>query len=109
MLVVEHDRRATGRTRAQLQRTIGVVGIERLTIQTRHVVRVEVIVVEEAHMRAVLPRNALTNRAMAGVVVDRVVVGMGMNVVAPARMIVCHGIFPLFIRVDEIGVQAVRL
>jgi hypothetical protein len=69
----------------------------------------EVIVVEEAHMCAVLSRNTLTNRAMAGMVVDRAVVGMGMNVVAPARMIVCHGIFPLFISVDEIGVQAPRL
>ena len=88
LLVVEHDRCATRRARTKLQRTIGVLSVERLTIQSVEIVHRQISVVEEDYMSAVLPSHTFTDGAVTGVVVDRVVVRMGVNVAAPAGIFV---------------------
>jgi hypothetical protein len=59
-----------------------------LAIQAIHVVDGEIAVVEEHDMRAVLPGDTVADGAMAGMVIDRVVIGMGVAVVAPAGVFV---------------------
>ena len=73
---------------AQLQRTIGIVGVKWLAIQVVNVIYGQITVAEEDHMGAVLPRDGLANRTVAGVVIDRFVIGVGVNVVAPAGILV---------------------
>ena len=46
----------------------------------------EIAVIEEHHMGRVLAGNALANRAVAGVTVQGIVVGMGVHMVTAARM-----------------------
>ena len=57
-----------------------------MTIQAVEIVDRQVCVVEEDDMRAVLPGNTLTDGAVTGVVVDRVVIGMGVKMIAPASI-----------------------
>ncbi len=73
-LVIKHDGSAAISAGAQLQRTLGVFDIERLPIQAFGMVYREIAVLEEDDMRAVLPGNIVTDRAVAGVVIDRVAI-----------------------------------
>ena len=41
-------------------------------------------------MSCVLPSNTFANRAKAGVVIDRIALGMGMNMLASARVLMRH-------------------
>jgi hypothetical protein len=74
LFVIEHNRCATVRAGAQLQRPIGVLSVERLTIQAVEVVYFQVSVIKEHDMSGVLSGNAFADRAVAGVVVYRVVI-----------------------------------
>jgi hypothetical protein len=74
LFVIEHNGCATGRARAQLQRPIGVLTVERLTIQAVQVFDFQISVVKEDDMSGILPGNAFTDRAVASVVVYRVVI-----------------------------------
>ena len=87
-LVIEHNWRAAFGADTQLQRTIGVFRVERLTLQAVGVVDRQVHVFEEDDMRGVLPGHAFTDGAMASVVVDRVIIGMGVTMFAPASIFV---------------------
>lgn len=82
--VVEHDGRAALRAGAQFQRPVGVLGIEGLPIEPFEVVRLEVAVIEEHHVGGILPGDALAHRTMTDVVVNRVVIRFGMDVVTAA-------------------------
>src|SRR6056297_1744929 len=84
LLVVEHDRRAAIRAGAQLQRTIGIVGIERLALQTGLVVHRHIAMLEEHDMGGVLPGDALADGTVTGVIVDRVMIGMRVDMSAAA-------------------------
>jgi hypothetical protein len=88
LFVIEHNRCATVRAGAQLQRPIWVFGVERLTIQSIEVVYFQISVVKEDDMSGILPGNAFTDRAVASVVVYRVVIRMGVNMVAPSNIFI---------------------
>jgi hypothetical protein len=62
--------------------------VKRLTLQTAGLVYLEVVVFKEDNMSAVLTGNAFTHGAVAGVIVYRVFVCMGVNVVAPSGIFV---------------------
>lgn len=89
-LVIQHDRRATGRACAKLQRTIRVIRVKRLTIQAVGFVNAQVAVLEKHHMRGVLTGNTFANRTVAGVVVDWILVRVGVYVVAPSSIFMRH-------------------
>jgi hypothetical protein len=74
LLVIKHDGCATTRARTELQRAIGILGVERLTIQAVELVYGQVSVVKKDNMGAVLPGNSFTDGAVTGVVVDRVII-----------------------------------
>src|SRR6056297_200963 len=84
LLVVEHDRRAAFATGAQLKRAVGIVGVERLAFQTGLVVDRHIAMPEEHDMGGVLPGDALADGTVTGVIVDRVVIGMRVDVIATA-------------------------
>src|SRR6056297_1827398 len=88
LLVVEHDRRAAFATGAQLKRAVGIVGVERLAVQTGLVVDRHIAMPEEHDMGGVLPGDALADRTVTGVIVDRVVIGMRVDVSAAAGIFV---------------------
>ena len=74
MLVIQHDRRAAGRARAQLERAVGVLIVEGLPVQARGVIDIQVAMFEKDDMSRRLPGYALADGAVASVVVYRVVV-----------------------------------
>src|SRR6056297_624530 len=84
LLVVEHDRRAALATGAQLKRAVGIVGIERLAFQTGLVVHRHIAMFEEHDMGGVLPGDALADGTVTGVIVDRLVIGMRVDMSATA-------------------------
>lgn len=61
-LVIEHNGCTASRARSQLWRTIRILGVERLTIQAAEVIDLQVSVIKEDTVRAVLPGNAFANR-----------------------------------------------
>ncbi|MCH8906340.1 MAG: hypothetical protein IH840_04550, partial [Candidatus Heimdallarchaeota archaeon] len=75
------------------------LGVERFTIQTIEIVYFQVSVVKEDDMSGILPGNAFTDGAVASVDVDRVVIGMSVNVIAPAGIFMRHGLLPLIVRI----------
>jgi len=86
--VIEHNRCTTSRARAQFQRSIGILIVEWLTIQPVKAVYPQITVIEENDVSAVLPGNAFADRAMADVVVYRLVICVGVNMVAPPSIFV---------------------
>lgn len=90
LFVIQHDRRPAFGAGAQFQRAIGIVCVEWLPVQPGGVVDRDIAMVEERHMRGWLSGNALADRAVAGVVVNRIVVGMRVNVIASAVITMCH-------------------
>src|SRR6056297_4119903 len=84
LLIVEHDRRAAFATGAQLKRAVGIVGIERLAFQTGLVVHRHIAMFEEHDMGGVLPGDALADGTVTGVIVDRLVIGMRVDMSATA-------------------------
>lgn len=82
LLVIEHDRRAAVTANAELKRAIGVLGVERLTLQTSFIVDLHVTMIEEHHMGRVLARHALTYRTMARMAVDRICIRGRVNMTA---------------------------
>lgn len=94
LLVVEHNRRATGRTRAQFERTVRVSIVEGLAVQSIGVFNSNVAMFEEYHVRRVLTGHALANGAVADVIVDWIIVGVRMNMVAPTRILFSHVFLP---------------
>lgn len=98
LLVIQHDRRAAICTGAQLQRAVGAVGVERLTIQPGLVIDHHLTVIEKRHMGSRLPGHGFADRAMAGVIVDRIVIGIRMDVVAATSEFMRHVLSPSSIK-----------
>jgi hypothetical protein len=73
-LVVQHDRRAARCARAQLERPVRVLIIERLAVQTVEIVDREIIVFEKHDVSGVLARHSFTYRTMTRVFVNRLAV-----------------------------------
>jgi hypothetical protein len=98
LLVIQHDRRAAICTGAQLQRAVGAAGVERLTIQSGLVIDHHLTVIEKRHMGSRLPSHGFADRAMAGVIVDRIVIGIRMDVVAATSEFMRHVFSPSSIK-----------
>ena len=92
LLVVQHDGRAAVGTHAEFKRPAGVLVVERLALQAAGLVDGEIAVPEKDDVRRVLARDSLANRTMADVVVDGIVVGMRVNVIAAPAVLVRHGL-----------------
>ena len=90
LLVIQHDRGATGSTCAQFQWAVWIAGIERLPFQVIRVIDNNIAVIEKHNVGRVLTCDALANRTMAGVIVNRVVVRIGMDVLASTGIFVGH-------------------
>lgn len=86
LLVVKHDRCTTGLAGAKLERPIWVLGIERLTINVLKIIHLHITVIEKDNVSGGLLGNAFANRAMAGVIIYRLVVGMCADVIASASI-----------------------
>jgi hypothetical protein len=52
-------------------------------------------VIEEDDVRARLPRHTLADGAVTGVVIDRIAVGVSVDVSAPASVLVRHSSNPI--------------
>src|SRR3546814_6810079 len=81
LLVVEHDRGAAGGAGAQLQGTVGVLVVERLALHAVWIVHLHVAMLEEHDVARLLAGDALAHGAVAGVVVERLVVRVSMDMV----------------------------
>ena len=78
---------------AQVQSSSGPSGFFALNgwrFSPELVVRRDIGVVEECHMGRRLPGHGLADRAMAGVIVDRVMIRLGMDVLATTRQLAGH-------------------
>ena len=96
LFVVQHDRSATGFADAQFQRTVGVLVVERHALQRVGAGHVQVAMIEEDDVRGWLTGDAFANRAVASVVVDRILIGTSSVVGAATGIFLCHGTFPLY-------------
>ena len=56
--------------------------------------------IKEDDMSGVLPSNALTDRAVAGVAVNGPVIRMSMNMVTSSGMFMGHGVLPILVDVN---------
>ena len=90
LLVVKHDGRTAGFAHAQFQGTTRILGVERHAFQAVGTCHSEVTVVEKNDVRGGLPGDTLADRAVTGVIVDRLLVGMSTVMGASACMFVCH-------------------
>ena len=88
LLVVEHDWCAARFAGAKLEGSIGIFCIEGLALQLFGLVDFHIAMIEEDDMRCILPGHALTDRAMASVIVDGVFVRVRVNVIAPSSVFV---------------------
>jgi hypothetical protein len=64
--------------------------IEWLTVQAVKVINGQITMAEKYNMGCVLRGNTLTDRAMAGVVVDRFVIRVGVYMIAPSSIGMRH-------------------
>jgi hypothetical protein len=64
--------------------------IEWLTVQAVKVINGQITVVKKYYMGSVLTGNTLADRAVAGVVVDRIVIRVGVNMIAPSSILMRH-------------------
>jgi hypothetical protein len=92
LFVVEHDRSAAGLADAQFQWAAWVLVIERHAFEAACTLYRQIAMFEKHYVGSGLSGNTLANRAMAGVVIDRILVGMGFVMGAAAIVFVCHGI-----------------
>ena len=74
LLVIEHYGSAAGRAGAQFQRSVGILSVEWLTIQTIEVFDLQVSVIKEDDMGGILPGYSFADGAVAGVIIDRFLV-----------------------------------
>src|SRR3546814_17243090 len=79
------DRGGAGGAGAQLQGTVGVLVVERLALHAVWIVHLHVAMLEEHDVARLLAGDALAHGAVAGVVVERLVVRASMDMVAPSR------------------------
>lgn len=84
LFVVQHDRGAAGFAGAKFERTIRIICIERLTVEIFGIVHGQVGMFEKHNVGCVLSGDRFAHRAMAGVIVDWVVFGLGVDVVTSA-------------------------
>jgi len=82
LFVIKHDRSSALGTDTQFKRAVRVLVIERHPVQAALVVHVQIAMVEESDVGGVLSSDSLANGAMTSVVIDRIVVRAGMNVLA---------------------------
>jgi hypothetical protein len=92
LFVVQHQDRIAFGTKADLQRTARIVGVERHALDFLGVVDFQVTVVEEGHLRGVLPGYGFANVAMAFMVVDGLGGGGDMHVRASAGVLCDHNL-----------------
>jgi len=76
--------------------------IEWLTVQAVKVINGQITVVKKYYMGCVLLGNTLADRAVAGVVVDRIVIRVGVNMIAPSSILMRH-VYPLASLLDQIS------
>src|SRR3546814_11409281 len=88
----EHDRGAAGGAGAQLQGTVGVLVVERLALHAVWIVHLHVAMLEEHDVARLLAGDALAHGAVAGVVVERLVVRVSMAMVAPSCVLMGHAL-----------------
>ena len=74
LFVIKHDRCATVGAGAKLQRPIGILSVEWLSVQTIEVIDFDVAVIKKDDMSRILPSNVLTYRTVASVDVYRTVI-----------------------------------
>ncbi|OGT83347.1 MAG: hypothetical protein A3G96_06835 [Gammaproteobacteria bacterium RIFCSPLOWO2_12_FULL_52_10] len=72
LFIIEHNGCAAGRAGAQLQRSTGILVIERLTIQTFEIIYFEIRVIKKDNMSGSLPGHAFTDGAVTNMIVNRV-------------------------------------
>jgi hypothetical protein len=84
LFVVEHNRCAAVRTNTKLQRSVRILVIERHAVETGCIINFQIVVVEKDDVGRVLACDSLADRTMTGMVVDGFVIGMGVDVLAPA-------------------------
>lgn len=94
LLVIQHDRRAADFTHAQLQRAARVLIIEGHALQAARTGNGEVAVLEEHNVGRRLPGDALADRTMTGVIIDRISIGMRLMMRASTGVLVCHELSP---------------
>jgi hypothetical protein len=66
------------------------LSVERLTVQAIEFINGKIAVIEKHDMSRVLPGNALADRAVARVIVDRIVVRVRVYMIAPPRILMRH-------------------
>lgn len=76
LLVIQHDRRAADFAHAQLQWAARILVVEGDALQAVSTGNGEISVLEEHDVGRRLPGDALADRTMTGVVIDRISVGM---------------------------------
>ena len=74
LLVIEHDRLATGCAGTQLQWAVRVFPVEGLTVQTIEIVDFQVTMIKKHHMGGVLSRYTFTDGTVTCVVIDRIII-----------------------------------
>jgi hypothetical protein len=74
LLVLDEDRSTAVLARADLERTVGVLVVERLVMEAVRFVDLEVTIFEEDDVCRRLSGDALADGAVASVVVDRLAV-----------------------------------
>jgi hypothetical protein len=75
--------------------------VERLTVQAVEVIDAKVAVIEKHDMGRVLPGNPLADGTVAGVIVDRIVVRVGVDVIAPPRVLMRHALLLFLAYLDR--------
>ena len=94
LLVIQHDRRAADFTHAQLQRAARVLIIEGHALQAARTGNGEVAVLEEHNVGRRLPGDALADRTMTGVIIDRISIGMRLMMRASTGVLGCYELSP---------------
>src|SRR3546814_11779848 len=83
LLVVEHDRGAAGGAGAQLHGTVGVLVVERLALHAVWIVHLHVAMLEAPDVARLMAGAALSHGAVAGGVLEWIVVSGRLEMCAP--------------------------
>jgi hypothetical protein len=87
-LVVQHDRATTGLAGAQLEWPVGILVIERHTIQALRPFDGQIAIPEKHHMCRGLRGDPLAHGTMAGVAIDGIGIRVRLVVLAATFMLV---------------------
>ena len=90
LFVIKHDNRTAFTAGTKLQRAIGIIGVEGLALQIFWMIHRQIAMVEKGNMGGLLASHRFADIAVADVVVYRLIVGAGVNVVAAAGIRIGH-------------------